>query len=412
MANGNPHPSSLGPFKPLTSQGDRVYLDYNATTPVMAELLPKIQEWLEHWGNPSSIHWSGRGPKALLRDSRRALAAALGCDALELVFTSGGSESNNLAIKGVFLSRLKRGVVSRNQYLMSAVEHPSVQKAMEQLRLQGAVVETIAVDRKGQIDLEQFKKQLSPHTSLVSVMAANNETGHVMPIQEMARLTHEAGALFHCDAVQALGKLPIDLHNWDVDLATFSAHKFYALKGCGLLYVKRGVQLESLISGGGQERGRRAGTENLLSLAAFGAVVPHLVHLEDAVSKMRTLRDLFENEVLNEISGIQITGREGERLPNTSSLVLDRVDGETLLMNLDLRGFSVSTGAACSSGNPEPSPVLLNMGLSRREAQSSLRVSLGWSTSQEDIMRFVVNLKEVVARLRHFQHGHDAHLEL
>lgn len=413
MSIGNPHPSSLGPLKLLSDSSDRVYLDHNATTPVAAFLADKISEWLGHWGNPSSIHWTGRGPKALLRDAHRALAEALGCEPLELIFTSGGSESNNLAIKGVFLARQKKNLgLGRDQYLVSAVEHPSVMKSMERLAQQGADVQVIPVDRQGQIDLEAYKSMLSERTSLVSVMYANNETGHIFPIQEMAGLAHEVGALFHCDAVQALGKAPVNLKEWGVDLATFSAHKFYALKGSGLLYAKRGVNLESLISGGGQERGRRAGTENLLAIASLGAMSGYLSELGEATRRMRQLRDHMEAKIKSLIEGVHVTGETGPRVGNTSSLVIDRIDGETLLMNLDLAGFSVSTGAACSSGNPEPSPVLLAMGLSRLEAQSSLRISLGWTTTARDVERFIETLQKVVARLRDFKHGEQALLGL
>lgn len=391
---------------------DTIYLDHNATTPVAAELRPRFAEWAGAWGNPSSIHWAGRKPKLFIREARRQLATMLGSDPLELVFTSGGSEANNFALKGVFEQQRNSGSTSqlhRNRYIFSDVEHPSVRRTAEFLRARGADVHFVPVDRGGVFDMAVYRGLLNERTALVSVMYANNETGTLFPIREIARLAHEAGALVHTDAVQALGKVPVDLKDLGVDLASFSGHKFYALKGSGLLYVRRGVQLESLIHGGGQERYRRGGTENILAICSLGAMAAHGDEVVARGEEMRALRDAFETRVLAEIEGARITGDRAPRLPNTSSLVLPGVDGETLLMNLDIRGFAVSTGAACSSGSPEPSPVLLAMGLSRAEAQNSLRIGLGWGTTPEHIDRFILALKDVVARVRSF--GSETSLE-
>lgn len=389
-------------FTTLRTKG-QIYLDHNATSPIAERVRDRIPVWIENWGNPSSIHQAARGPKALLRESRDKVARILGVNPLELIFTSGGSEANNLAIKGVFESFTGpdlSGRGFRNHYLFSSVEHPSVRRTAEYLRARGAEVEFIPVSRQGSIDLADFATRVSERTALVSVMLANNETGNIFPIKEMARIAHEKGALFHTDGVQALGKIPVDLRDLDVDLASFAGHKFYALKGCGVLYARRGVKLESLIHGGGQERHRRGGTENILAIASLGA----MCELKDEVlargEEMECLRDHMERRILAEIPRVSLTGAESPRLPNTSSLVLPGVDGETLLMNLDMRGFAVSTGAACSSGSPEPSPVLLAMGLSRDEAQWSLRVGLGWSTCQEEVDRFVDTLKDVVHHVR------------
>jgi cysteine desulfurase len=404
----------------------RVYFDHNATTKPAEFLKEKVSQWLDQWGNPSSIHWAGRGPKALLRDSRRAVAQLLGCDPLEIVFTSGGSEANNLAIKGVFeaieaIEAIESGrltgsgpsEVPRDHYLLSAVEHPSVTKAMQYLKSRGARVDVIPVNRDGQLDLEKYESLLGPRTALVSVMFANNETGHILPVAKVAKLAHKAGALVHCDGVQALGKARVDVRNWQVDLATFSGHKCYALKGCGVLYVRKGTRLQSLIHGGGQERGRRAGTENLLAIASFATMAEQMAKsevLEAHLARMTELRDRLERMVGGRIGGVAVTGAAGPRIANTSSMVIEGVDGETLLMNLDMRGFCVSTGAACSSGSPEPSPVLLAMGLSRAEAQSSLRVSLGWHSTVNEVDHFVETLAAVVERLRSFRHGERAML--
>ena len=390
----------------------RVYLDHNATTPVAEIVRDQILGWVEQWGNPSSIHQSGRGPKALMRESRDKVARALGINPLEVIFTSGGSESNNLAIKGVFESFKKAeefGRPFRNQYLFSSVEHPSLRRTAEYLEENGARVEFIPVRRDGSIDLEAFRSLLSENTALVSVMLANNETGNIFPIKEMAELAHARGALFHSDCVQALGKIPVDLKELGVDLASFSGHKFYALKGAGVLFAKKGVPLESLIHGGGQERHRRGGTENVLAIASLGFMCGLKDQIAARAREVECLRNRMEARILEEIKGAHLTGAESPRLPSTSSLVIEGVDGETLLMNLDMKGFSVSTGAACSSGSPEPSPVLLAMGLTRGEAQSSLRVGLGWGTTQDEVDAFVETLKSVVLHVRSLNSSSKEH---
>ena len=381
-----------------------VYLDHNATTPIHPDLRAKVAEWLEVWGNPSSIHWAGRGPKALLREARTSVARLLGVESLELIFTSGGSEANNLAIQGV-CSLVPSAPGERNQIIISTVEHPSVRKTVEALRARGYRMDLIPVNREGQLDLTALANLLSERTALVSVMLANNETGHIFPVAEVARMARAVGALAHCDAVQALGKIPLNVRELGADLVSFSGHKFYALKGCGVLFARKGINLTSLIYGGGQERGRRAGTENLPAIASLGFMTEKAAEIAVQTERLRKLRDLMEEMILREIDGVTVTGRSGLRLPNTSSLVLAGVDGETLLMNLDVRGFAVSTGAACSSGSPEPSPTLLAMGLTRDEAQSSLRLSLGWWTTADDVVSFVTALKAVVIRLRSFKHG-------
>lgn len=396
----------------------RIYLDHNATTPISDDVRNHLSEWVGQWGNPSSIHDAGRGPKALLRESRDKIAKFIGASPLELIFTAGGSEANNLAIKGLFETNEKlarRGIKVRTRYLFSEVEHPSIMRTAEYLRERGARVDFIHVDLDGRIDLARYASLLGDDVALVSVMMANNETGHLFPVREMAEMAHAHGALFHSDGVQAFGKIPVDVRELGVDLASFAGHKFYSLKGAGFLYSRRGVTLESLIHGGGQERHRRGGTENALAIAALGLMCEKKDLVAPKAEEMRVLRDHFEARVLAEIPFVRITGAESPRLPNTSSLVIPGVDGEILLMNLDIKGFAVSTGAACSSGSPEPSPVLLAMGLSRAEAQSSLRVGLGWSTTREQVDLFTDALVEVVAHLRSiggfdFATGKDANV--
>lgn len=375
---------------------------------MIAEHLPA---WLELWGNASSIHQSGRGPKTLIRDARENFARMIGANPLEVVFTSGGSEANNHAIKGVFEAFQKPGPITRpfrRRYLVSSVEHPSVKRAMDFLRERGAEIVEIPVNRRGEINVDFYSQALDDQTALVSIMAANNETGTIFPIRKLAEMARSRGALFHSDCVQALGKIPLDVCDLGVDLASFSGHKFYSLKGAGALFIRKGVTLESLIHGGGQERHRRGGTENALAIASLGA----MCELKDEVAAraecVAGLRDHLEARVLAEIADVTVTATENARLPNTSSFVIRGADGETMLMNLDMLGYAVSTGAACSSGSPEPSPVLLAMGLSRSEAQNSLRVGLGWENTRDEIDSFVTDLRVVVARLRSFDRFEEA----
>lgn len=385
----------------------RVYLDHNATTPPLKTISDYIQDWLKVWGNPSSIHWAGRGSKTILRETREKLAASLCCHPLELVFTSGGSEANNLVLRGTFEHYLRQGrALNKIHFISSTIEHPSVKKTLDELEKLGAQVSRVPVSRDGEFAWDEFEKSFNENTVLVSMMIANNETGTILPIEKIVQFSHQKGVKVHTDAVQALGKLSINLQKWGVDYASFSAHKFHALKGAGWLYVKKNAPLCSQITGGGQERHRRGGTENILAIRSIQEMIPHLAMVGDWYPARLELRQYFEEQVRAILSGVSITAEKAPRLPNTSSLVIEGVDGETLLMRLDLAGFAVSTGAACSSGSPEPSPVLLAMGLSREEAQSSLRVSFGCDTEKADIERFVLVLKEVVLHLRSLKHEH------
>lgn len=381
----------------------RIYLDNNATTPLSSAIKEALPQWLEQWGNPSSVHGHGRGPKNIIRESRNAIAKMFGVDPLEIIFTAGGSEANNLALKGFYFSQKSKGS-ARNRILLTSTEHPSLKNTAQFLASLGVEIHWIKTNRFGEVDLHDYERALGENVLLVSAMLANNETGHLLPIREMSVLAHNVGAVFHTDAVQALGKTPIHLKRLDVDMASFAAHKFYGLKGCGILYVKKGIELESLVHGGGQERGRRGGTENSIAIASFGKMAELSATISDHCEQMRVLRDFFESEVLRRIPNCTINGvrdrQTSPRLSNTSNITIGEIDGEVLLMNLDMAGFSVSTGSACSSGSQDPSPVLLAMGLSREEAQSSLRVSLGWQTTRQEIESFCDTLEKVVFRLR------------
>lgn len=386
------------------------YFDHNATTPVSREVQEALPEIVSVWGNASSIHWAGRQPKNIIRDARKILADSIQAHPLEIIFTSGGSESNNTVLKGLFDYYQTAPFVTadkkiRTHYMCSAVEHPSIMKTMEHLKALGAEVDYIPVNRKGELDMAFFESRLSERTALVSVMCANNETGTLFPIKELAKKAHAVGALFHTDAVQMFGKLPLDVRDLDVDFASFSGHKFYSVKGTGFLYVKKGANVTSLIHGGAQERHRRGGTENTLGIGALGVAARRLSAVAEKAKELQTLRDYMEKRILAEISDVSVTAGETARLPNTSSLILQGVDGETMLMSLDIQGYAVSTGAACSSGNPEPSPVLLTMGLTRAEAQNSLRLSIGWETTLAEVDGFIEALKTVVQRLRTLNEG-------
>ncbi|MFZ3229183.1 MAG: cysteine desulfurase family protein [Pseudobdellovibrio sp.] len=374
----------------------RIYLDHNATTPPSLLLKERWSDLFELWGNPSSIHSNSRPAKLWLRETRQKISSILGCSTLEIIFNSGASEGNNTVLKSVW-TQLGQ---SRPEFLISHIEHPSVMKTAEYLESCGAIIHYIPVSRSGVIDFEFIKKNISSKTALVSVMFANNETGTLFPIAEISELAHAAGALMHSDCVQMFGKSLIDFKTLNLDYATFSGHKFYALKGSGFTFVKKSSPWIPLIHGGGQERSRRGGTENILGIASLGIALDSFVHAEKKVKTLENLRNAMEHNILESIPNISITSFESPRLCNTSSLIINDVDGETLLMSLDLKGFSVSTGAACSSGNPEPSPVLLAIGLTRQEAQNSLRISLGWENTEEEVLVFVQVLKDVVKKLR------------
>ena len=358
--------------------------------------MAKFPEVLTVFGNPSSIHWAGQASKQLIREARQKIAKFVNTSPLEIVFTSGGSESNTTVLHSFFQLCQK---LERNEFITTNIEHPSVLKTLMRFQEQGAVVHVIKVDQHGILDWEHLVKVLGPKTALVSMMLANNETGLVLPIKKIAELAHKAGAKMHTDAVQALGKIKIDLKDLDVDYATFSAHKFYAMKGAGVIFARKGNDIRPLICGS-QERARRGGTENTLGIWSLGISCEQMDQLENAIERMQSLRDYFEAQIQTSIPNLKITHQTAERLPNTSSIILSGVDGETLLMSLDVKGFAASTGAACSSGNPEPSPTLLALGLTRDQAQSSLRVSFGWSTTLIDVKNFLEALKATVTRLR------------
>lgn len=388
-----------------------IYLDNNATTPLASFLKTSLIKKMEDWGNPSSIHHAGREPKKIIREARQNLAKLLGVSPLELIFTSGGSEANNLALQGVFFSQVlpqllnqnnSNNKIIRNRFIVSEVEHASVLKTAKYLKKFGLKVDVLSVDKNAQINLNQLKSLLGKDVAMVSVMYANNETGHIFPINKISKMLKDCGALLHCDAVQAFGKVPLNLKTLEADLVSFSSHKVYSLKGSGLLYVKKGVSINALIQGGGQERFRRAGTENTLSIASFGLMAEHMLDskiISNYFLKMQNLRDFMEEEILKNIANTEVIGKDFLRLPNTSNILFFNLNGESLLRSLDLKSIALSTGSACSSGSSEPSPALKAMGYCDDKANSSLRISLGWQTSKKDIVFFIKELKAIVKHL-------------
>lgn len=375
----------------------RVYLDYNATTPLHPELKPYVIESLSQFGNPSSVHWAGREAKKLISRSRDQVAQFFNVHPLEIIFTSGGSESNNLALKGAL--PLTPG--ERSEIICSTVEHPSVMKTMEHLQKRGYQIKWLSVNREGRIEISELEKLLSDKTALVSVQIVNNETGNIFPLKEIIKKSHAVGALVHSDMVQGLGKIPIDLKVLDVDMASFAGHKFYGLKGAGFLFVKRGIHLEPLIHGGGQERSRRAGTENALAIGSVGRALEILgPQMPEKNEKLTQMRDALEREILQAVPNCRVNGSGGPRVSNTLNIFCGNIDGETMLINLDTRGFAVSSGAACSSGSQEPSPVLRAMGFSSQEASQSLRISFGWMTTEEEIKNFLDSFLQSVQQMR------------
>jgi cysteine desulfurase len=362
-----------------------IYLDYNATTPVDPRVAETAQPYLTtHFGNPSSGHAYAEQPHHALAKARQQLAGLIGAEPAEMVFTASGSEANNLAIRGTVLAH-DRAAPAR--IITQASEHPAVLETCRALRrLHGVQVRYLPVDRDGQVDPAALAETLTPETALVSIMAANNETGVLQPITELAGIAHARGVLFHTDAAQAAGKIPIDVRAWGVDLLTIAGHKMYAPKGVGALYVRSGVRLEPLIYGGGQERGLRAGTENVALAVALGAA-SHLAQTElDAggVDRIRILRDLLHHRLDELLPGrVQLNGHRDQRLPNTLNVSITGVTGDDLLAAIP--HIAAATGAACHSTTPEPSPVLLAMGHDPSRARSALRLTLGRWTTRDDI---------------------------
>ncbi len=378
-----------------------VYLDYNGTTPVDPRVRDAMLPYLdERYGNPSSSHWAGRQVKPALERAREQVAALVGGRPEEIIFTAGGSESDNLAVKGVLLGRYA-GSLAAVHVVTSAVEHPAVYQTCRYLERLGVQVTYLPVDAAGRLTAAAVEAALTERTVLVSLMLANNETGVVFPLAEIARVTRERGILLHTDAVQAVGKLPVDVAALGVDMLAVSGHKFYAPKGIGALWVRPGVELEPLVHGGGQEHGRRSGTEAVAAVVGLGqAAELVLADQEEESRRAAALRDYLEDRLAATVSGVEFHGRGAPRVANTSNFSVSGVDGESLRLHLDRRGFAVSAGSACAAGDGKGSRVLAAMGVAPATAQSSLRVSLGRWTTKAEIEAFLAALAAVTAELR------------
>lgn len=372
----------------------RIYLDHNATSPLRLEVAEAVQATLgAGLVNPSSVHGSGRKTRRVLDHAREAVAAFLGTSPGEIIFTSGGTEANQLAWESF--------VRAGTRITTSRVEHSSILGAAEAARQAGAQVTFIGVRPDGSLDASELETALGQNLSLLSFHHANNETGILYAVDEIAARAKEKETRIHTDAVQSTGKAPVDVDTLGVDYLSFSGHKLGALPGTGVLYVRKGSPLATLWEGGTQERGRRPGTENVPGAVALGVACELLRAEGDAErARLAVLRDAFEREILARVSAVEITGRTQPRLPNTSHLVFDDLDGESLMIAADLEGLDCSTGSACSSGSLTPSHVLLAMGMSETRARGSLRVSLGWSTTEEEIARAVELLPTLVAKVR------------
>ena len=376
----------------------RHYFDHNATTPIDPQVLDAMMPALrEVSGNASSIHSFGQDARLLVESARLQVADFLRCEPKEVVFTSGGTESDNLAILGVV-----RAAAGDSQHVVTtAIEHPAVLQTCRQLEREGVSVDYVAVGPSGVVDIAAVRAALRPETVLVSVMHANNELGTIQPIAEIAEAAHAVGALFHSDAIQSAGKLPLDVNALGVDLLTISGHKLYAPKGVGALYVRKGVDIECIQFGGRHERARRPGTENVPGIVGLGAACELAAErLAAESSRQAALRDRLERTILSQIANTWVNAAGSPRTPNTTNIGFGGIEGEPLLISLDLKGFAVSSGAACSSGAVEPSHVMLAIGLSREQARSCLRLSIGAGTSAADIDSFLAVLPAVVERLR------------
>ena len=377
----------------------RVYFDYNATTP----MAPEVVETLAHvsrdvFGNPSSIHHFGQQAKAAIDDARSAVASLLNADPSEIVFVSGGTEADNFAIRGAAEALEPTG---RRHLIATGIEHEAVLNTLRALTRRGWRTTLLPVDATGIVSPDRLREAIDAETALVSVMHANNEIGTIQPVAALAAIAHERGALMHTDAVQSAGKIPVDVRALGVDLLSLSAHKFNGPKGVGALWIKRGTRMQPTATGGKHERTRRAGTENVASIAGLGVAATLAAGKMTAeAGRVGALRDRLEAGILRTVGGTLVNGTQDQRVPNTTNISFDRVEAESLLIALDLEGIAVSTGSACSSGTLEPSHVLKAMGLPSHRTQNSRRFSLGMFSTQEEVDRVVDVLPRLVEKLR------------
>jgi len=377
----------------------RIYFDHNATTPVdpaVAEAVARVMT--DTFGNASSVHHFGQQAKAVLDEARSAVASLIAAEPSEIVFTSGGTESDNFALRGVAEALEPTG---RRHLIASSIEHEAVLVTLRALARRGWRTTLLSVDQSGIVKPEALAEAMTDDTAIVSVMHANNEIGTIQPITELARLAHGRGALFHTDAVQSIGKIPVDVRALGVDLLSLSAHKFNGPKGVGALWIKRGARVTSVMTGGKHERSRRAGTENVAGIAGLGVAAQLAARkVTTESSRLGPLRNRLEENILAKVSGTAINGVREPRVPNTTNISFEAVEAESLLIALDLEGVAVSTGSACSSGTLEPSHVLRAMGLPSPRTQNSIRMSLGAGNTEDEVDYVVSKLPAIVEKLR------------
>jgi cysteine desulfurase len=377
----------------------RIYFDYNATTPLLPEVADAMSAATrELFGNASSVHYFGQQAKAAMDTARSSVASLIGADPSEIVFTGGGTESDNFAIRGA-AEALEPA--KRRHLIASAIEHEAVLNTLKALARRGWTTTLMPVDQSGIVSPDRLRDAITSDTAIVSVMHANNEIGTIQPIAELAAIAHEHGALMHTDAVQSVGKIPVDVRSLGVDLLSLSAHKFNGPKGVGALWIKRGTRLQTMQTGGKHERGRRAGTENVPGIVGMGvAATLSGGKLSTEAARVGGLRDRLEEGILRTVTGTAINGARMSRVPNTTNISFDRIEAESLLIALDLEGVAVSTGSACSSGTLEPSHVLKAMGFPPHRTQNSLRFSLGVFSTDAEVDRVIEILPRLVEKLR------------
>lgn len=384
---------------------NRIYLDNAATTPVSEAVLAQMIPWMRtQYGNASSIYETGREARKAIEESRRKVASALNCAANEVFFTASGTESDNWAIKGAAWANSKKG----KHIISTAIEHHAVLHSLESLEKQGFEVTLLPVDGLGRVNPEDVKNAIRDDTILVSVMCANNEIGTIQPIAKIGAITRARKVLFHTDAVQAVGAIPLDVQALQVDLLSLSAHKFHGPKGVGALYVKKGVRLDSLLHGGAQERNRRAGTENLPGIVGLGVAIEQATaSLAQNAQRITALRNELIQGIIQAVPQVRLNGDPVNRLPNNANLSVRYIEGEALLLRLDMAGIAASSGSACTSGSLDPSHVLLAIGLPHETAHGSLRLTLSEETTREEILEVIRVLPGIVQKLREMSPLYD-----
>ena len=376
----------------------RIYFDHSATTPVDREVAELMLEYMtDKFGNPSSVHAFGRETRKAIEEAREKVAALINATPNEIFFTSGGTEGDNLALKGVAYANRKKG----NHIITTAIEHHAILHTCEYLEKQGFTVTYLPVDENAMIRMEDLKNAITDKTILISIMFANNEVGTIQPIKEIGQLAKEKGIYFHTDAVQAVGNYPIDVKDYNIDLLTMSGHKFNASKGIGALYIRRGVRIEEIQHGGAHERNLRAGTENVPGIVGLGKAAEIASKgMANKIPYITGLRDKLITTILEKIPHVKLNGHPQNRMPGNVNFSFLYIEGESLLLNLDMKGIAASSGSACTSGSLDPSHVLLAMGLTHEVAHGSLRVTLGRGNTEEDINYFLEVVPEIVEKLR------------